>query len=166
MGREIRRVPPNWEHPRQDTGQYQPVRDKSYAEAAEEWIREFYLWQEGKHPSQSHEWAKEYKYYWEYEGTPPEKDYYLSEFTEEPTWYQVYETVSEGTPVSPPFATKEELIDYLVEYGDFWDQKRGHGGRSREAATAFVNSGWVPSMVVADGKIFAGIDSSILQRVD
>jgi hypothetical protein len=73
-------------------------------------------------------------------------------------WWQVYETVSEGTPVTPPFATKEELIEYLVEHGDFWDQRNRHDYRcyvdpgcyppwSRKAATTFVmEDGWCPSM--------------------
>lgn len=55
---------------------------------------------------------------------PPEREYYRSWKDEDATWFQVWETVSEGTPVTPPFATKEELIDYLVANGDFWDQKR------------------------------------------
>ena len=56
--------------------------------------------------------------------------------------------MSEGTPVTPPFATREELIDHLVEGGDDWDRKRGRPGYSRESATAFVNAGWAPSFVV------------------
>lgn len=79
-------------------------------------------------------------------------------WTEPPTgeWWQVWETVSEGSPVSPPFATPEELIDYLVEGGDAWTRDRQATGRaswdrppSREAATRFVlGTGWVPSVVV------------------
>jgi hypothetical protein len=81
------------------------------------------------------------------ESAPPNPDSYRPKFQTEPTWYQVYETVSEGTPVTPPFATKEELVNYLVEHGDFWDQRRGHGGWSRENAERFVGAGWAPSLV-------------------
>lgn len=71
----------------------------------------------------------------------------------EGSWWQVWETVSEGSPVTPAFATAQELIDYLVEYGDAWDQKRGDGGWNRTSAENFVGSGWSPSMVLEAGEI-------------
>jgi hypothetical protein len=72
--------------------------------------------------------------------------------------YQVWETVSEGSPISPVFATAEALIDWLCQPGDGMRQ-----GYSRQAAEAFVRgSGWVPSMVVADGKMYANIESAKL----
>ena len=52
---------------------------------------------------------------------------------EGPGW-QVWETVSEGSPISPVFGTKEELIAYLVETG-----------YSQIAAEKFCDAGWVPS---------------------
>lgn len=33
MGREIRRVPKNWKHPRLEDGRYQPMFDQNYEEA-------------------------------------------------------------------------------------------------------------------------------------
>ena len=84
------------------------------------------------------------------------------------TWWQVYETVSEGTPVTPPFETREELVEYLVANGDFWDQKRRTEGRSsmpcepwpRKQAESFVfGSGWSPSLVVANGRVMSGVEA-------
>lgn len=144
MGREIRMAPPNWEHPKDESGEYMSMYDKDYDTAAQEWLDGLAEW--NKRPENGRCGCK---YFWEYEGNPPDKDYYRPKFTEEPTWCQVYQTVSEGTPVTPPFATKEELIDYLVAHGDFWDQERGSGGYSREAATAFVNSEWALSFIVS-----------------
>lgn len=147
MGREIRRVPPNWEHPRwtkddamsrSDIGEYKSMYDQSYKDAAEEWLRELERWEP--------EWGC--KYYWESQ-SPPDVESHRPAFDTEPTWFQAYQTVSEGTPVSPPFATGEELVEYLATYGDFWDQSRGDGPWSRESAEAFVlRGGWVPSMMV------------------
>ena len=74
--------------------------------------------------------------------------------TEEATWFQLWETVSEGTPVSPPFATKEELAEHLAKHGDDWDKSRGHGGWGIERARAFVDSGWAPSLMVSNGTVF------------
>ena len=173
MGREIRRVPPNWEHPRytKDNARYQNwvgnyigMHDDDYDSAAQEWLEQFDLWRAGKHPSQHGEYASDSKYYWEYD-TPPDPESYRPAFTEEPTWYQVYETVSEGTPVTPPFATQDELIDYLVNVGEMagTQYNRKH---SREAATKFVkDTGYVPSMVVMRGPegvtIKEGIEAAI-----
>lgn len=81
---------------------------------------------------------------------------YAWEHVQPPTGegWQVWETVSEGSPVTPVFATREALIDYLVEGGDAWDQRRGNGGWTRENAESFVGKGWAPSaigMVSAEG---------------
>ncbi len=169
MGRELRRVIPNWVHPKKDGYErLQPILDSSYIEEMDGWIENHNLWQAGNHPDQIGENGSECKYFAEWEGGPPDVEYYRPNWEDqEMTWYQVYETVSEGTPVSPPFETQQELIDYLVENGDFWDQSRRkdiQNGRgfagiscdpwSKEAAERFVmGSGWAPSMIATDGKI-------------
>ncbi|WP_146208404.1 M20 family metallopeptidase [Cupriavidus plantarum] len=53
------------------------------------------------------------------------------------TAYQVYENVSEGTPVSPVFASLEELMDWLFKQGF-----------SLEQAQTFIADGHCPSFVV------------------
>ena len=171
MGREVRRVVPNWEHPqvtkynpfkmKQETS-YQPLYDCSYREAAAEWRKEFTEWEGGERQKYLAENGEDYEY-WDYNGMPPVKEYYRPDWkSEEMTWFQVYETVSEGTPVTPPFATQEELIDYLVANGDFWDQRRGDGGWARPNAEAFVGTGRAPSMVVntATGEIKTARDGA------
>jgi hypothetical protein len=156
MGREIRRVVPGWEHPtmpcphspwlggcdhaKRNGGRcYHPQYDNDYSTACEEWYA-------GINDFKPTEYAR---WYHEDAGSPPEEEYYRSEkwTPEQATYYQIYETVSEGTPVTPPFATKAELVDYLVAHGDFWDQLRGKSGWSRGAAERFVESEWAPSMV-------------------
>lgn len=76
--------------------------------------------------------------------------------TEPPTGdgWQVWETVSEGSPITPVFATREDLIDYLVENGDLWDQKRHEGGWSRENAERFVRTAWAPSGLSIGGQFY------------
>lgn len=176
MGREIRRVPPNWEHPRKkcehspwkggcdeakehDGMCYQPMYDRTYDEAAKDWKDAFAAWERGERPDYCDQASKNLEF-WEWDGGPPDRAYYRPAWKEgEATWFQVYQTVSEGSPVSPPFATREELVEYLVKHGDFWAQHRGERGVSRKAAEAFVmGDGWVPSMVVDHGKITEGIE--------
>lgn len=170
MGREIRRVPPNWQHPvyteenarRSDRiGDYIPMLDKSFKDAAKEWKEEFYKWEAGERPDYITDSCRNDEY-WEYAGAPPEPDDYRPEFTEEPTWFQVYETVSEGTPCSPPFATEEELVVYLMtegglrrnEYPDLFPLL------TREQAERFVKSAWAPSMIVTGGVVLQGIQAA------
>lgn len=76
--------------------------------------------------------------------------------------WQVWETVSEGSAITPVFATREALIDYLVEGGDGWDRKRGDGGWSRENAESFVNAAWAPSLIGVAGDLHAPRDGAPL----
>ena len=151
MGREIRRVPENWQHPKHEVRrfncggyawelEYRPLYDGDYEAALDEWLV-------GRAAA-----ADKAQYYQE-NGDPPQPSDYVHYDNSKATWYQMYETVSEGTPVTPPFATIDELVEYLVEHGDFWDQKRGHGGWSRKDAENFCAVGWAPSMVTFGGAV-------------
>lgn len=160
MGREIRRVPPNWKHPQQICEHspwaggcstalanneglcYKPLFGRDYAKTAREWLDNAMRWD--RNEFQEHEDASDkvkHPFYWEWDGPPPDKADYVDYRPEDATWFQVYETVSEGTPITPPFATKEELIAYLVKRGDAWDD----GGWSEANARAFVEREWAPS---------------------
>ena len=146
MGREIRRVPANWAHPkytedtatrREQIGSYIPLLD-DHAKALKGFENDI-----------AEKGLKEAIDYWG--GGPQSKNY--AQYDGKPLdWWQAYETVTEGTPVSPAFATPEELIEYLVN-GDYWDQARRERGTStkqgysRAAAEAFVRSGWAPTMI-------------------
>lgn len=164
MSRELRRVPANWDHPISErrSGNYgpQPIRDSSFEDAAAEWKKEFAEWENGVRPSCFCASESGHMEFWEYSGDPPDRKYYRPWKDEDATWYQVWETVTEGTPVTPPFETQQELIDYLVANGDFWDQSRRAEGISympcdpwtRKQAESFVlGTGWAPSMVVTGG---------------
>lgn len=158
MGREIRKVPVGWEHPKRgenDLGRnpddFQPIYNKSYKQAAEKWLESLLEWQNGES-----EYKAEYQFYWEWDGMPPDpedKYYYRPDWTEEEmNGFCLYETVSEGTPVSPVFATKKELAEYLAEHGDFWDERRGNPGWGIERARAFCDMGWAPSFIAVGGQ--------------
>lgn len=124
MGREIRRVPPNLEHPRytkdtarnqRDIGEYMPMHDETFEETSRKWKEGYAAWEAGTHESLSYYREQDRDtQYWEYD-SPPDRELCRPAFTEEPTWFQVYQTVSEGTPVTPPFATREELVEYLID---------------------------------------------------
>lgn len=72
--------------------------------------------------------------------------------------YQIWETVSEGSPISPVFATAEKLAIYMA--GNPWG---GDAGSSYESWMKFIDGpGWAPSMVIADGVIHSGADAALL----
>lgn len=70
--------------------------------------------------------------------------------TEPPTGegWQVWETVSEGSPITPVYPTKDALIEALVS-----------DGHSRKSAENFTEAKWAPSMVISGGVLKQGIDS-------
>lgn len=70
--------------------------------------------------------------------------------------YQIWETVSEGSPISPPFATPEELAEHMshTKWG-------ADSGTSYAAWLLFITGpGWAPSMVMADGVLMSGVQAS------
>lgn len=154
MGREIRKVPGDWAHPKYEHDQvlynhqvdaFHPLYDEDYDSSCARWYADAAAYK----PMGNCQWFHDYN------GGPPNKDYYRDRkwTDEEATHFVVYETVSEGTPVTPAFPTKEQLVDYLVANGDFWDQARGDGGWEREAAERFVSLGWAPSMIVSSAGV-------------
>jgi len=150
MGREIRRVPPHYEPPQRTDGRpgYQPQFDRRFEDAAAEWKREFTEWEAGENLNNKAEDGSVYEF-WEWSRDPPNRKYYRTYSDEDATWIAVFETVSEGTPVTPAYETKEELVQYLAAKGDYWDQRRGTGGWEPEAARQFVERGWAPSIIVS-----------------
>ena len=83
---------------------------------------------------------------------PAVKEAYDSWKAEDPPTgegWQLWETVSEGSPISPVFPTRDTFIAYLVKEG-----------YSQKAAENFAKDGWVPSMIVQDGNMYKNIEAS------
>ncbi len=156
MGREVRRVPADWTHPKDKYDNPIPMHNRSYREAAEKWVKEFKEWDAGTHPDQ--DGNTECRFYWEWAGAPPEEECCRPEFTSEPTHYQMYESVSEGTPISPVFATLEELAHWLAD-------NKANAGMGRTATyeqwLSVCKAGFAPTMVTETGKDGAQIMSGV-----
>lgn len=144
MGTEIRRVPPGWQHPVDeggnngnngnngnygnygDNGNYGnfiPLFDRSYDEAVRDYEYGLKQWEEGRHPSQyrfpDDTAGLSYSEWCGWEGEPPDPSKYRQQsWTEaDATHVQLYENISEGTPISPVFSTVQELGDWMSEHG-------------------------------------------------
>lgn len=173
MSREIRRVPPNWSHPTQmrlswvpGLGYrmelaYVPMHDLGYEDAVAVHAADLSLTQDGvPDPGRAEAAMAEARKALHPRNYRPYPD-------REATWFQVFQTVSEGTPVSPPYPTMEELAAYLAGHGDFYDQRRvvedayqagrldpddlPSAGWGKEAAEAFCRRGWAPSGLILNG---------------
>ena len=138
MGRELRRVPIGWEHPKDENGRYMPMIDDSYEQAAEKWTKNFidFINESGENYESIKGFS--FDYYWEWE-MPPDVEKCRPAFNDDPICYQIYETVSEGTPVSPVFETKQQIIEWLID-----------NGISEIAAKRFVETGWSLSGMFVD----------------
>jgi len=71
--------------------------------------------------------------------------------------YQIWETVSEGSPISPAFATPEELARYMA--GKQWG---ADDGSSYETWLKFITGpGWAPSMIMDENGIHTGPEAAL-----
>jgi len=161
-------VPAGWEHPTyrqlkeagvnisyslRELDAYAPVFDRSYLAACREWLDDCKAWDDGTHADivNNPERKTEFPFYWDWSGNAPDQSSYRFgkwDFkSEDATCYQIYETVSEGSPTSPVLRTLDALRAWLV--------KQGH---TPEQAAAFAEDKWVPSMMISGGKITMGID--------
>lgn len=155
MGREVRRVPEGWEHPKDERGHYQSLIDESFGEVAREWKAGFAAWERGERPDYCDGESKKLEF-WEWHGEPPDRKYYRPEWVEaDRTCFQLYETVSEGTPLSPVFPTQEALARWLAKNGDPWNPGRGF---SYEGALRFVKAAWAPSLVMDARGVRSGLE--------
>jgi len=148
MGRETRRVPEGWEHPKDQEGKYIALYDSIFQKAACEWDSENKQWDK---VSQGCTYA-------EYEGERPEESWYMPEFREDQlTQIMMYETCSEGTPISPAFDTPEELAKWLADNGA---SAFGDMTATYEQWLSTCKRGWAPSAVLEGGKIKSGVETS------
>lgn len=122
MGRELMKVPADWQHPKDEYGKYKPMHiDRFYEDELKEWFDNHSKWLDGSHPDllEEPERKKEYPYYAMWAGDPPDVEYYNTRkwTPEEATHIQLYQTTSEGTPITPIFRADEleKLCEYAAE---------------------------------------------------
>jgi hypothetical protein len=123
MGREVRKVPPDWHHPQADHpgrgGRFEPLHYGAggrYERQAREWLAEAIKWSNGERPKYAGDDAPEF--YWDWDGGPREaEEYMLVGVPDEAcTHFQLYETTTAGTPKGPVFATLDEVAEWAAEH--------------------------------------------------
>ena len=155
MGREVRRVPADWQHPKNEYDRYKPMFDEPFEPAMRKWIADWEAWERGERPEYCSDEGRNMKF-WEFEGGPPDPQYYRPDWNEaDRTHYMMYEDTSEGTPISPAFATPEELARWLADTGA---SSFGDFTASYEAWLRVANGGYAPSAVYTPG---CGLQSGV-----
>ena len=136
----------------------------AYAERVAEWDEGYAKWQEGlcRSYGTGEPWEPiEEKYrhtrYTDYEGPRPSPDDYMPDWPEDQrTHLMMYEDTSEGTPISPAFATPEELALWLADTGA---SAFGGSTASYEAWLRVCQGGFAPSMVIENGRLMSGVEA-------
>lgn len=166
MGRECFRVPADWQHPQCEDGRgFQPMHmGRDFEAEAKQWLREANEWEAGTHEdlAKGLTTKDEHPFFWMWSGDPPDRRYYRPVWTSEPTHYQMYETTSEGTPISPVMESPEDLARWLA------DNEACAFGRetaSYEAWLSVCKGAWAPSMVWdAQGGLRSGVSATVEKR--
>jgi hypothetical protein len=164
MGREVRLVPANWQHPKNEHGHYVALYDgKDYDRKVREWDEASAKWQEGLRDDWKGGWrpldgTEEANTYAEWDGERPNADDYMPRWTEaEARRLMMYETCSEGTPISPDFETPEELARWLADNGA---SAFGYQTASYEGWLRVAQGGFACSAVAVPGMgIMSGVDA-------
>jgi hypothetical protein len=89
-------------------------------------------------------------------GCPNKEDFMPDWPAEQCTHLMMYEDTSEGTPISPAFATPEELARWLTDNGA---SSFGRSTGSYEGWLRVAQGGWAPSMVATSEGITSGVDA-------
>jgi hypothetical protein len=171
MGREIRKVPADWQHPKNEHGNYIPLFDgfneslKDWDEGARQWdagyMEDFRFFPE----SNDRHWKPkpdepEYQIsYAEWAGPRPRKEEYMPDWPEEErTHIQMYENTTEGTPISPVMSCPRELARWLADNNA---SAFGSMTASYDDWLAMIeNQGFSVSMVSTPEGIQSGVQAS------
>lgn len=119
MGREVRMVASDWKHPIDKThGGFVPLYPGWRFEAdAKLWDEDAAKWERGEYPDYADEDDIKAGYL-NWAGRRPDPKKYMPNWTpERAAFYMMYETATEGTPISPAFITPEDLARWLADTG-------------------------------------------------
>jgi hypothetical protein len=158
MSREVRKVPADWQHPKDAlTGRYAALFDGATLEGVlAGWDRDVAAWERGDFPAYASEEARKLTFAEWGDERPNPKDYMPAWPPELATHFMMYETTSEGTPISPAFATPEELSRWLVD-----NKASAFGGMtaSYEAWLRVARGGFACSAIMTDGVLQSGVQA-------
>ncbi len=145
MGREVRKVPADWQHPKDNiTGKYKPLYPGDGYETS---AKRFMEKANADGLQEAIDWF----------GQAPDINNYMPNWPEsERTHFMMYENTSEGTPISPAFKTPEELARWLADTGA---SAFGDSCASYEDWLRVAQGDYAPSMVVTARGVTNSVDA-------
>jgi len=148
MGREVRRVPKGWNHPK-DGDRFTPLFDGYVAALAsfQDDINKMGL-------ARAINWNG---------GGPQANDYMPDWPVSERTHYMMYEDTSEGTPISPAMESPEALAHWLADNGA---SSFGRSTATYEQWLTICRGAWAPSMVMEGGVMKSGVEFAAAHDAD
>ena len=158
MSREVRRVPMDWKHP-----EGRSLLSGDYQSAADDWFAGLSKWREGlredwgaKGSWKEHGEPKTVWAWVEWSGCQPRLEDYMPEFPEGScVGWQMYETCSEGSPISPVMSTPEQLADWLYQNDA---SAFGSMTATAEQWLATIKAGWaISAMSSAETGLISGV---------
>ena len=163
MGREVRMVPKDWEHPVDEDGRFIPLfNGEEYQDDLTRWNLHNDKWNDGLRDDYAGGWrprdgSEGCDNYSEWDGDKPAADEYMPIFSsDEATCLMMYETCSEGTPISPAFESPEELAKWLAESNA---SAFGNMTASYGQWLEMINAKWAPSMVLCGSIMRSGVEA-------
>jgi len=161
MGREVRIVPPTWEHPKQKNGRHAPLFGRGFADELKEWETGKAKWDEGFRDNWEGGWvAREgdelNMTFADWHGRQPIAEDYMPEA--EATHLMMYENCSEGTPISPAFDAPEKLARWLADNGA---SSFGSMTASYEQWLNTCKTGFAFSAVSINGEFKSGVEAGL-----
>lgn len=168
MGREVRMVPAEWQHPKYPPdhhedwrrGRYIPLFESGFAQREADWNKGYALWQEGKVEIGGEirdRKPEDGPTYSQWDGDRPSPEDYMPDWPrEQRTHLMMYENTSEGTPISPAFATPEELARWLADNGA---SSFGSSTATYEQWLRVCKGGYAPSMVMDGNGLRSGVEA-------
>jgi hypothetical protein len=153
-------VPKDWEHPKNESGHYQPKFDRSYESTLKDFQEEKKFFNLGlgsdgktKLPIEADGYAFE-----DWHGWMSDPEYFMPDWDDsERTHLMMYETTSEGTPISPAFETPEELAQWLFDNDA---SAFGSMTATHEQWLSMCKSGWAVSAAMTQDKgLISGVEA-------
>jgi len=97
---------------------------------------------------------------WMQEGAEEEAEKWESEEPPTGEGYQIWETVSEGSPISPVFADPVELANWMADENNLFGADEG---TSADTWLKFIlGPGWAPSAVGVGEQLMTGVQAVVL----
>lgn len=141
MAYEIRKVPANWQHPKDEEGDYKALFDSiDFDRRTKRWDEENEMWAKGYRSGNGPghyvpiEPEHQHMTYVQWTDVRPDPAWFMPQWpVAERTHYMLYEDVTEGTPLSPAFEKATDLLNWVIvndpnyarkpdEVRDFWQR--------------------------------------------